>query len=240
MKVFRKGCWRWRKREYGLEKPELEIDFDVSQKPFRLFIGAATPVGKRFYARWEGERGYFLLPSEMKAVFRQSVYGLREKRVFRSPMETARKITVKMGAYSGQWMRDGHEWHWFEPVAHFGQKMPLDSMQKMLNFLQNFYIKEFMDNNRKTSAELGFFMIQDMIRIESEDGRKETFFFGHEVPDRNAYYGLREGEKTVFFVERGKAIELLDLMKKIMPQGAEAQAPEVQKAAPPLTGRFFS
>ena len=108
-------------------------------------------------------------------------------------------------------------------------------MALALAVLQNLYVKEFQDNNKKSGAELGFFVIHDRIRVESEGGRIETFYFGNEVPDRNAYYGVREGEATVFFVERGKAIQLFDLMKKI-----QAEAPGAKVRDPRLEmGRFF-
>jgi hypothetical protein len=58
-------------------------------------------------------------------------------------------------------------------------------------------------------------MIHDRVRVESEGGKVEAFYFGNEVPEKNAYFGLREGEDTVFIVDRGKVIELFDLMKKI-------------------------
>lgn len=238
--------------EYGLAKPELEVTFDLSKKKAAiLLIGSQTPVGKAVFARWDDERGYFLLPAEMKSVFRQSVYGLREKRLFRAPVASFRKIYIEMGEHSCQWKKDGEDWYWFEPVSKFGQKIPAGQMDAVLEALQNLYVKEFQDNNKKSKAELGFFMIHDRIRIESEGsppatqgearpssqgGKTETFYFGNEVPDRNAYYGFREGEDTVFFVERGKAIELLDLMRKI-----QSEDPSSKTRDPRLEmGRFFS
>jgi hypothetical protein len=208
--------------EYGLVKPELEVLLDLSgKKSATLLIGAQAPVGKAVFARWTDERGYFLLPSEMRSVFRQSVYGLREKRLFRAPEETFRKIYVDMGKNSYQWKKDGDQWYWLEPVEKFGRKIPDAKMDLILDALKGLYVKEFQDNNKKLMGELGFFMIHDFIRVESggalptQGGRGETFYFGNEVPDRNAYYGLLQGEKTVFFVDRGKIIQLLDLLKAI-------------------------
>ena len=223
--------------EYGLAKPELEITFNLAgKKEVTLSIGAQAPVGKAVFARWGDERGYFLLPPEMRSALRQSVYGLREKRLFRNPPETFQKITIEMGERSVQWKKDGGSWYWLEPIMKFGQKIPAAQMDAMLVVLQNLYVKEFQDNNKKSKAELGFFVIHDRIRIESEGGKTETFYFGNEVPDRNAYYGLREGEDTVFFVERGKAIELFDVIKKI-----QAEKPSSKVQDPRLEmGRFFS
>ncbi len=219
--------------EYGLASPDMEITLGLAEKKTAtLLIGMKVPVGKAFYARWAEERGYFLLSSEMKSVFRQSVYGLREKRIFRAAPETYRKITVEMGEHSYQFRKDGPDWYWFEPVAKFGQKVPAGVMYAVLTTLQNLHVKEFLDSNKKSRAELGFFMIHDRIRVEGEGVKTENFHFGNEVPEHNAYYGLREGEDTVFFVDRGKVIELFDLMKKIAPDEGSPAAEDAKTEAP--------
>ncbi len=202
--------------EYGLSKPELEIFFDLpGKKGATLLIGSPTPVGKAVFARWAEERGFFLLPVEMKAMFHQSVYGLRQKRLFRVPVDRVRKIYVEMGEHSYQWKKDGGTWHWLEPVEKFGQKVPAGRVELVLEGLQSLHVREFLDNNRKSKAELGFFMIHDLILVESEDGKKETFYFGNEIPERNAYYGFLQGENVVFLVDRAKVIQFFDLMKNI-------------------------
>ena len=210
--------------EYGLTKPELEVLFSrPGKKAATLLIGGQVPVGKAVYARWAEERGLFLLPVEMKAMFHQSVYGLRQKSLFRTPVDKMRKIYVEMGEHCYQWRKDGDQWYWFEPVEKFGQKIPAGSMDRVLEGIQNLHVREFQDNNKKSKAELGFFMIHDLIWVESEDGKRETFYFGNEVPDRNAYYGLIEGKDVVFFVDRAKVIEFLDLMLKV-----QAAAPKFE------------
>lgn len=213
--------------EYGLAAPELEIAFDIiGKKQAVLLLGASAPVGKSIFAKWKDERGYFLLPPEIKSVFRQSVYGLREKRLFRAAPEDFKKIYVEMGAQSYQWKKDGDAWYWFEPVPKLGQKIPNEQIEPVLAVLRNLHVKEFRDNNKKSRAELGFFMIHDLIRVESEGGKTEIFYFGNEIPEENAYYGFLEGENVVFYVDRGKVIELFDLMRKFQKEnlGLEAGA----------------
>ena len=201
--------------EYGLAKPEFEILFGLpGKRGVTLQIGAKAPVGKAVFARWAEERGFFLLPQEMKAMFRQSVYGLRQKRLFRAPADTIRKISVEMGEHSYQWKKDGGAWYWFEPVEKFGRKVPEGRMDLVLQGLQSLHVREFLDQNKKSKAELGFFMIHDRIQIECEDGKKEAFYFGNEIPEQNAYYGSLEGEEGVFLVDRAKVIPLFDLLQK--------------------------
>ncbi len=219
--------------EYGLSSPDMEITFGLpNERRVTLFIGTQVPVGKAIYARWAEERGYFLLSSEMKSVFRQSVYGLRKKRIFRGSPDMFRKISMDLGPHSYEWKKDGADWYWFEPVSKFGKKVPADQVNAVLATLLNLHVKEFQDNMKKSKAELGIFMIHDRIRIESEGAKSENFHFGNEVPERSAYYGLREGEAPVFFVDRGKVIELLDLMKVIAAENPEEDRKKVAGGEP--------
>lgn len=202
--------------EYGLAKPEIEVTFGLSGKrSATLSLGASAPVGKAIFARWEEERGFFLLPPEMKTMFRQSVYGLRQKGLFRAPVEKIRKIYVEMGKYSAEWKKDGDQWYWLEPVEQFGQKIAPERMNLVLEALKSLHAREFLDKNKKSRAELGFFMIHDCIWVELEDGKKEAFYFGNEVPEENAYYGLLEGEAVVFYVDRVNVIGFFDLVRSI-------------------------
>jgi len=216
--------------EYGLAKPEFEIKFGLTGKRMvTLLIGAQAPIGKAVFARWAEERGFFLLPPEMKAMFRQSVYGLREKRLFRAPSDKIQKIYVEMGEQTYQWKKDGGQWYWFEPVAKFGKKIPAGQMDLVLEGIRSLHAREFLDSNEKSKAELGFFMIHDLIRVESEDGKKETFYFGNEVPEKNAYYGFLEGEEVVFFVDRVNVVGLFDLMRKFQVEDPKLETKDLRR-----------
>jgi len=219
--------------EYGLANPEIEIRFGLpGKKMATLLVGAPAPIGKAVFARWEEERGFFLLPAELKEMFRQSVYGLRQKQLFRAPLDKIRKIYVEMGEHSYEWKKDHGQWYWLEPVGKFGQKIPAGRMDLVLQGLQRLHVREFQDNNKKSRAELGFFVIHDRIWVESEDGKRETFYFGNEVPERNAYYGLLEGENVVFFVDRSKALEFFELMQKISVEEPKLETKNLSSKSP--------
>lgn len=202
--------------EYGLSQPVMEVTMAIpGKKAETLFVGAQAPVGDAFFARWSSERGYFLLRGDVKEALQQSVYSFREKRVFRTPPSEMQKVYVEMGPLAYQWKKDGPEWYWMEPLSKFGQKIPLEAMGRVLAALRGLYIKEFLDDNKKSKADLGFFIIHDRIRIDSRLGKPEILHFGNEVPLQNAYFGFREGEPTVFLLDQGKVFQLLDLLKNI-------------------------
>jgi len=173
----------------------------------------------------------------MKAMFCQTVYGLRQKNLFRILPDKVRKVYVEMGPNVYQWKKEGDRWYWFEPVARFGQVFPVEYMAAVLGGLEQLNVREFQDQNKKSRAELGFFMIHDLIRVESEDGKKETFCFGNEVPEKNAYYGFREGEDTVFLVDRANVIAFMDLIKTVQIEKPKLETKDLNQgsgAAPPV------
>ncbi len=213
--------------EYGLARPDVEVRIDVPKKKAEtLFIGSPAPFGNAVFARWDSERGYLLLPGEMKDVFGQGVYSFREKRVFRTPTPEIKMIYVEMGAQSYQWKKDGGQWYWMEPLAKFGRKISAKNMDRVLTALQNLYVKKFLDDNNRSRAELGFFIIHDRIKIEPDFGRQEIFHFGNEVPLESAYYGFREDEETVFLIDRGKVIALIELLKRVEKDDGDRPAEE--------------
>jgi len=101
----------------------------------------------------------------------------------------------------------------------------------LMEGLQSLHVREFQDNNKKSKSELGFFMIHDLIWVESENGKKEVFYFGDEVPEQNAYYGFRKGEDVVFFVDRAKVVEFFDLLRKIQAEKPKLETKDLKSAA---------
>lgn len=202
--------------EYGLSRPDIEVRLDVpGKKAETLLLGGTAPFGNAVFARWDSERGYMLLPREMKEVFNQGLYALRDKRVFLTPGESVRKLYVEMGDLVYQWKKEEGQWYWMEPLTKFGEKISQEKIDNLLTALQGLYVKKFMDDEKRSRAELGFFIIHDRIKIESEFDLPEVFHFGNEVPLENAFYGLRENDGAVFLIDRGKVIEWYDLLKKM-------------------------
>ena len=51
-------------RDFGFDAPEIEIGIETKKSPARrtLLIGKASPLGLGLFARWQGEKEYFLIP----------------------------------------------------------------------------------------------------------------------------------------------------------------------------------
>lgn len=202
--------------EYGLDQPGLELRIETrAKREGVLFFGDSSPIGKALYARWSGERGYILVPPEIKSIFNASVYALRDKSIFRILPEEMVKVYVEMGPNAYEWKREGGRWFWMEPIEKFGREIAEERMQLVFKGLAGLHVMEFLDDNRKSDAELGFFIIHDKIKITRDSGEEEIFYFGNEVPLKNSYYGKMGKNGMVVLVDRMKIIQFLDLMKAL-------------------------
>ncbi len=203
--------------QYGLAEPQLKVIFQVKTRKERkvLAFGDQAPIGNLVYGRWESEPGYVLLPIAMRDAFKQTPYQLREKRIVRTPAAQMKKVYIELGAQGYEWVKDGDQWFWLEPITKLGQKISAEQMNLILQALQNLHAKEFLDDQKKPLWSYGFFIIHDRIKIESAEGAIEQFHFGNELPLKDAYYSFRERENVVFLIERGKVFQLLDLVKAV-------------------------
>lgn len=203
--------------EYGLEEPSLRVGLKTeNNKEWQyLYLGDKAPIGDAFFAKWDGDESYFLIPAVMKKSLEKTVYSLREKRIFRMPLKDIRKISIELGSYSFEWIKDDNLWYWMEPIKNMGKKISGENIALILREIKNLYIKEFLDNEKRDKFSLGFFMIKDRIKIESLSGIKEDLYFGNEMPLRSSYYSLLEGEDSLFLVDRGKIFQLIDLLETI-------------------------
>ncbi len=206
--------------EYGLKDPRMEINVILSDgKTETLLLGANVPIGKAFYAKWKRERGYFLWQPEMKTVFDKTIYSIRAKRAIRAPAKEWTKIYIEMGAYSVQWKKEGESWYWFEPIARFGDKTSESQIRAVTSAIQGLNKKEFLDDNKKSNADMGFFLIHDRVMVTLENGEQKTIQFGDEIADKDSYYGMVEGEQGVFLIDRKQVIKLFEIVRGAYPPG---------------------
>ncbi len=193
--------------EYGLETPALKVGIETLKNRTRryLCLGDKAPIGNFVYARWENGNDYFLLNADLKRVFDQTVYGLREKRVFRLALKDAVKVTVKTpeGGCEASKIEDG--WYWSEPVMKMGEELPKQDLDFLFSEIERIHVKDFLDENKKSpeELELGSSAPRQMT-VRNADGSEETLLIGEALPSRDAYYAMREGETNVFLVSKSK------------------------------------
>lgn len=212
-KVLRpEGGWE----EYGLDHPQIKIGVGTTEDSERhfLYIGKEAPIGGGIFARWDDKKAYIVLPAALKSAFRKTVYEMREKRVFMTPMPKIDRVYIEIGEKTFDWALRKGIWYWMEPIDLIGKTMAEDQMAAVIQVLSKLYIKEFVDHAKGDSYDAGVSMISDRIQIRS--GKEtETVYFGKEEVLKTAYYAHRENEKNLFLIDQTKVIQILDLLDAI-------------------------
>lgn len=202
--------------EYGLDHPVMKIGVGTTANADRhfLFLGKEAPLGRGIFARWDDRNAYFVLPQGVKSAFQKSVYEMREKRVFLTPVPKMDRIYIEIGDQTFDWSLKNGAWYWLEPISLIGSKIPDDQMMAIIQILSKLYVKEFLDDASGSIYEKGISMISDRIQIRS--GKEvETVYFGKEEGLKTAYYAHRENEKKLFLVDQTKVFQILDLLEAV-------------------------
>ncbi len=203
------GKWE----EYGLDQPEIKVGVGTTEGSERhfLYLGKQVPTGAGIFARWDDKNAYFILPKAVKSAFRKSVYEMREKRIFMTPVPKMDHVYVEMGQMTFEWTLRNGAWYWMEPLDLIGKPVAEDQMAAVIQVFSKLYVKEFVDEAAVDAAVAGISMISDRIQIRS-GSHNETVYFGKDAPLKTAYYAKRENEKSLFLVDQTKVIEILDLL----------------------------
>lgn len=214
--------------EYGLSRPDIKIGVEAQGDSHRryLLLGDASPVTNMVYARWDHEDEYFLLDARMKQAFDRTLYSLREKKIVRLPVQSVDRIHVQTFKGNYEISRQEGKWYWTEPVARIGKKITDEKVYQLLLLLNELHIKEFLDGKSPEDGDYGFLRAAPFMQLWAKD-QTSTLRIGREVVEREAYYGVIEGEKTLLLVSK----ELMDSFFKIFdrvteePEAAEDPVP---------------
>ena len=203
------GSWS----DYGLEKPDMKIGVGTTENSERhfLYLGKEAPMNAGIFARWDDKNAYFILPKAIKSAFRKTVYEMREKRLFMTPLPKIDRIYIQMGEMTFDWTLRNGIWYWMEPIDLIGKTVAGDQIMAVIQVLSKLHIKEFIDDAKSDIYSAGISMISDRIQIRSGTNI-ETIYFGKEATLKTAYYAHRENEKDLFLIDQTKVIEVLDLL----------------------------
>ncbi|MBN1688658.1 MAG: DUF4340 domain-containing protein [Candidatus Omnitrophica bacterium] len=213
--------------EYGLEKPELKIGIETKKldKRLYLYLGDTTPVGDFVFARWEGENEYFLLSANFKKAFQKSIYSLRMKRVFRLPFAKMAKMHVRTTTGDFEIAHHDDKWFWMEPIPILGERVPKEKVDDLFARVQDLHIKDFLDQEPHSKHELGFSLLGTAITLWVDDQHSEMLYLGNEVPTRDSFYAMREGEDVYFLVARPNIRALFELIEALAQETMQKTKP---------------
>ncbi len=202
--------------EYGLDHPSLKVGVKTNSGESIHFIrfGKEAPLRGKIFARWDDKKAYFLLPTAMRDAFRRTVYEMREKRLFRTPITKIDRIYIEIGGHTFDWTLKNGIWYWMEPLDLLGQSVKQESITAIIQLLSRLRIKEFLDKEKQDAYAAGVSMISDRIQMY-EGNQLESIYFGKEETRKTAYYAYREGEEKLFLIDQTKLIEVLEFLNAL-------------------------
>ncbi len=199
--------------EYGLDKPKMKIGIETRKNRTRRYLvfGAHSPVANLVYARWEGAPDYFLIDAALPRVFDKTVYTMRWKRVFRIRPAAMTKIHILTPGGEYELAKRGGNWLWVEPIPILGEKISRRSMDEFLRHLSELFIKEFLDEEKRSKDQLGFTVSRTLIEVWQDPAKDPAILHvGAELPKKDAFYGYLEKEDVYFWVARDNIRLLLE------------------------------
>ncbi len=196
--------------EYGLLKPSWKIGIETTRQPARryLLIGDRSPVGDTYFARWEHENTYFLLAVSFASIFDQSIYTLRDKRVFRRLEQGIDKFAIQIGQEIYEISVREDAWVWEKPLFLKGRRVEPQMAEKLEGLIHNLYVKEY--DEPADAAE--YFRDGDVMKLWTRRGAVQSVQIGNEYVARDAFRLRRSGENQVLLVDRKKIRLLLEMI----------------------------
>lgn len=202
--------------EYGLLRPDIKIGVETRKNNKRryLYLGAQSPVGDFIYARWEAEEDYFLLRDEVKRAFERSVYSLRLKRFFTMHFSDLTSIKLEREGRTFEIEKQKENWIWKKPAEISGHPISAQDFILIQGVFEKLYVKEFLDNPTKKREQLGFTGEPSAIECKS-NGRAEILHIGAEVPERDAFYAYKDGERFYAYIARENVKSIFETIETI-------------------------
>lgn len=190
--------------EYGLLTPSIKIGFEISgiSKRKYLSLGDVSPVRNMVFARWEGDKNYFLLDASFKQFFNQTADNLADKQIFDLPFSKLTRLKLHWGIRTYEFMKENGKWFWVKPEKMKNQMMEPSMASRLLEQVKQLSVKELPEPDFwKKQKDLSK-ITTNYVKIWQDEKISETLWMGAEIPGRNSFYARKEGEVTPFLIDR--------------------------------------
>lgn len=236
--------------DMGLDKPDQKITVTLRAESGlekkRLLMGRDAPTGKYIYARWEESGEVYMLYEQFAKAFDKSLYALRKKRIFDAAAEDVSELRVSLeGRNFALIKRDGKWQAARQPrseeaadgrlsesgAAESTESILIDPVkaERFLSDLTGFYAKEFLDGMNPQNPDLALAERKYSIRLVRNDNTEIVLWIGKANKEKEAFYGLKEGEQTVVLIPEAKIWEMPRSLRSFEKKEGPAARPEFER-----------
>src|SRR3989338_4561164 len=236
--------------EMGLANPDQKITVTLRAESGlekkRLLMGRDAPTGKSIYARWEESGEIFMLYEQFSKAFDKSLYALRKKRIFDAAAEEISAVRVSLEGRNfalvkrdGTWQAarqprsgqaaDGRASESGEAEVKEAASIDPVKTERFLSDLTGFYAKEFLDGMDPQNPDLALAERKYSIRLGRNDNTEIVLWIGKANKEKEAFYGLKEGEQTVILIPETKIWEMPRSLRSFEKKEGPAVQPEFER-----------
>lgn len=227
--------------EYGLDTPELTVDFATPEKRTRLSFGSLNPAKTSYYARAGDDPRLFLVADTLKNSMDKSPFDLREKTVLGIAPEDVDRIALKTKGVDIELEREGTDkWRMLKPEQI---RVKTSMVNKTLIDLTNLQAKGIIDEPKKEGDPYGLSQPEDALTLSGKKlqqtllvGRAATAEKGNS--GSGSRYARIEGREPVYEVDASLLARLKADPQRLRDKSlVEVKPTEVEKIEIDLDGK---
>lgn len=205
--------------EFGLDKPYLEIEFNLknNKKPVSIYFGDRGPTQNVAFAIVSDDKRFFRLHSDIRAEADKNAYDLRDKTILSIDPVKARGVAILRPENKIVMEQPSPgRWDFTEPEG-----MGIVNITKLMELLykvKGSKAKAFIDEDPKELKKYGLDNPRIKLNVWSGDKNPpEVLLIGERDKALRGYYAKRENIANVFLLEE----DFLDIFPKSAKELAE-------------------
>ncbi|MBW1952475.1 MAG: DUF4340 domain-containing protein [Deltaproteobacteria bacterium] len=184
--------------DYGLDHPDLIVDFAADPKTYQLRIGHKVPGGRGYYAQPDATGKVLLISAIDKEALDKNLTALRDKTVFTISPEKANALEVRTAKVDLTLKKTSPEtWVWED---HPQTRIRTDRVESLLRQLRNLRAQEFVSEKPENLEIYGLAPVPAARITVSQDKQKETLLLG--AKKGKLCYAHKTGRLPIFQVDR--------------------------------------
>jgi hypothetical protein len=180
--------------DYGLDKPEVYIEFTGKDKAFKLNMAGYNPTGDSAYASIPGNTTtVYLVPKHLRLDCDKELKDFRYKGLMKFTDDKVTEIVVNLKDKDKRYKlkKEGEWWYVVSPVSKTAKN---ERVTTYLSYMKNTGIKNFIDS--KDEAKYGLSAPSEFIEVYLDKDKKRVYF-GKEEKSQNSRYAKSTEHKEI-------------------------------------------
>ncbi|MGO8880551.1 MAG: DUF4340 domain-containing protein [Desulfomonilaceae bacterium] len=191
-------------KDYGLDKPDLELSLTAPSKTVTIAFGASNPSRSSYYLKVNGDPRLLLVPDTLKISLDKKVFDLRDKSVCKLTTDDIQKVKIIRDGREVELEKINGRWRITKPVNAPAKPAKIGAL---LRGISDLHAKEIVDSPLVENDPYKFEKSRNKIVLETKDGAT-TFTFGatkdkkaENGASRNFRYLSVSGRNPVYVVD---------------------------------------